>query len=268
MDNTEYFVSGEYFEGPQGELLKEAFEQVDGYREPYGLLHPNYREIPAEERKKPTPLNPMDAVNRGMKGSYQTQRNFWSNDGYRPRIGIQAKSPKSFFEELRKRLGIEILSVLDFGCGQGRALSTILKQPAVDETTSIGVTLPHIRWEKPANNRTVYANTAHLGAKRRFSVLFSVLGGLYYHPFNHTRQAWTGAHGLMHAINLTSAPGIIVGYGGDLYPNGIDFNTWLEGKSIVKRCSPKEDGFVGIEVLRRPTLEEVHEFMVKNYPQG
>lgn len=267
LEQVDLFLGGDYFDGAQADLLK-AFERVDGYGDPYSILHPDYEQIPVEERIKVTARDPRDTIYRGMNGTYETQRCFWSKDwnrGYRARIGIQAKSPRAFFEALRERLGVELISVLDFGCGQGKPLETILKQDSVDETSSMGVTLPYLGWRRSKTDRVVYANSAHLGAKDRFSVTFSVLGGLYYHPYNQSQQRWTGAHGTMHALNLTSAPGLIIGYAHDLWPNGFDFTKELERQEIARRCVPRIDGFSGIEVLRRPTIVEIHEFMEKNY---
>ena len=120
-----------------------------------------------------------------------------------------------------------VLSLLDFGCGEGIALSEILENAVINANGSVGITLdsPGEFTAPRAKNRIVVVNALNIAPKAdavdraRFDVLVSVCGAIPYHPLN---KSWgrmsrrncasdnSRMFGILQAINLLKDRGLLL----------------------------------------------------------
>lgn len=142
-------------------------------------------------------------------GDKLENRSVSEGKSYEEELLLEESELLKILNEIAQRLG-RVIKILDWGCGQGRALREILSFDCVDKNESFGVTLPHTKNIHPEVRNKIVQRSAHRvrpSIFHNFDVLISVFGINHYHPFG---TANDGLFGLLQSMALTARGGYII----------------------------------------------------------
>lgn len=111
-------------------------------------------------------------------------------------------------------LGKDQLSVLDYGCGEARALKSIIKLEGVNAAQSVGVTAPHANIDFKSDDPVIVDSISNLAKRKNtagFDLLISVFGILLYDPLKRTDLANSDLLSFSRALCLLDSSAVILG---------------------------------------------------------
>jgi len=193
------------------EVAQRFFEPADWRNDPYSLLDP-VRETDAKvfALHRETGEKIRRTIKGGPKKEYMQARGLGA---YEVAFNLKKGALSNIIDLYRNKTGLAAVSVIDAGCGEGRATEQMFVLDAVDENESIGITI-----HEPNSSRSKIAevNIAEIkpkkegGNMKRFDLFTCSYGALTYHPMNRiVNDCNDFAFALLQAINFVKDGGLI-----------------------------------------------------------
>lgn len=271
--NADYWNSEQEVYPGQAELLHENLRLVQaGLLAPLSLCHPDAETTSdqAEElgfdKAQLTRLMQSVVEPGDVSLGYITNRTLGDNPfggaSYERDLSTFKEELTEELDDLRETLSRK-LRVIDTGCGRGHAFQAIRRFQSVDESQSLGITLPLFGKRGRKKNqpdppeseaRIAWANIIHCGGKRNFDVLFDVYGAFNYHPGRRVEIPTFKLWPILQAIGFVSP-------GGRLYCNTAsdDAKRFLLEKEVWE-----ERRLWTFDLLRHPELNEIKSWLSLN----
>lgn len=251
---------------------------VNGLETPFQLLHPDAPDVElipsalAQERIEKEP--------QVTGSSYLRKRDVWE---YEREVGVKTGKLPALLKALAANLNKKLLTVLDFGCGDKKALYSLSRLRCIGDCT--GVTVHDCDPLSPRSKKmsTIVQNAAFLapykkedGTLERCDALFSVHGVIRYHPFNQYYDCDTMVQifGLLHALNFLHEGGLL------LYTPQLAYDCHLDQLQkigILSSDNPYKEPFCDeqsnfpcglFRLERRPTVDEIMRMLQEWCGQG
>ena len=248
-------------------LAGEMFNVVDGLRYPELLVMSDRdpEDVNASNRRIviPDSANPL-IIERTLAGigAGSTAKSFDLGRGllkYEEKLGLRKNGLGGVISELQSEFGGQAVRLVDLGCGNGPALSEILRMKGVDRKGSVGVTINDpTSVVKDVRDRVAFGNVLFFApGKKRFHAATSAAGAITYHPLNSLSDEMFG---VLQALNMIEENGVLI----TSALNGV-IPDLLNSTGITETPKSLSRHFTNtrraLRLKRRPVIDEVKELI-------